>query len=66
MWSELEKLIEAYADTSPNHQKVLDCLNDCKTPTEDKTPKKADKVFAKEEKMDVDSQIEQSWKALEK
>lgn len=66
MWSELEKLIEAYADTSPNHQKVLDCLNDCKKPTEDKSPKKADKVFVKEEKMDADSQFEQSLKTLEK
>lgn len=67
MWSELEMLIKGYADTSPNHQKVLECLLDCKKPTpEDKSPKKGDKVFAKEEKMDVDSQVEQSWKTLEK
>ena len=67
MWSELEMLVKAYADTSPNHQKVLECLLDCKKPTaEDKSPKKTDKVFIKDEKMDMDSQIEQSWKTLEK
>lgn len=66
MWSELEMLVQAYADTSPNHQKVLDCLLDCKKPTEDKSPKKGDKVFVKEEKMEVDTQIEQSWKSLDK
>lgn len=67
MWSELEMLIKSYADTSPNHQKVLECLLDCKKPMpDDKSPKKGDKVFAKEEKMDVDSQVEQSWKTLEK
>ena len=67
MWSELEMLVKAYADTSPNHQKVLECLLDCKKPTaEEKSPKKTDKVFVKDEKMDMDSQIEQSWKTLEK
>ncbi|XP_048741642.2 integrator complex subunit 13-like [Ostrea edulis] len=65
MWAELESLIRAHADTSPQHQRVLECLLKCKKPTDDakSSPKKA-----KEEKMEVESNTEQSyaWKELEK
>lgn len=64
MWCELESLIRAYAETSPQHQEVLTCLLDCKRPSDDsKTTSK--KSAPKEEKMDtVDT--EQTWKELEK
>jgi hypothetical protein len=65
MWSELESLIRAHADTSPQHQRVLECLLKCKKPTDDtkSSPKKS-----KEEKMEVEPGTEQSyaWKELEK
>lgn len=30
MWSELEELVRVHADTSPNHQTVLDILHGCR------------------------------------
>lgn len=30
MWSELEELIKAYADTSANHAVVLNIMNNCR------------------------------------
>ena len=33
MWAELERLIRAHSTTSPSHQKVLECLLECKRPS---------------------------------
>lgn len=33
MWAEFERLVRALSGTSPMHQKVLECLLDCKRPT---------------------------------
>ncbi|CAI9740400.1 Hypothetical predicted protein [Octopus vulgaris] len=68
-WNELETLIRCYSETSPMHEKVLECLIDCKKPTEDSrtlpSPKRsADKAFAKD-KVDA-SESEQSWKEFDK
>ena len=30
LWSELERLIRAHADTSPQHKLILDCVLECK------------------------------------
>ncbi|XP_021342348.1 protein asunder homolog isoform X1 [Mizuhopecten yessoensis] len=66
MWSELEALVGAHASTSPMHQRILDCILDCKKTDDSKpSPRKGEKSV-KEEKMDVESQAEQSWKELEK
>lgn len=35
MWLEMETLIRAYADTSPRHQLIMDCLLRCKKPDTD-------------------------------
>ncbi|BFZ08247.1 hypothetical protein BsWGS_11286 [Bradybaena similaris] len=32
LWAELETLVRAYSDTSPQHFKVLECLLECKKP----------------------------------
>ncbi|KAK3101422.1 hypothetical protein FSP39_003458 [Pinctada imbricata] len=65
MWSELESLIRAHSETSPQHKAVLDCLLECKKPSpeDSKSPKK---IPAKEEKMDMDSDQEKTWKELER
>ena len=63
MWSELESLIRAHADTSPQHKAILDCLLECKKPEDSKSPKKS---LGKEEKMEVDSDQEKTWRELEK
>eukprot|EP00106_Octopus_bimaculoides_P016217 XP_014783659.1 PREDICTED: protein asunder homolog [Octopus bimaculoides] len=68
-WNELETLIRCYSDSSPMHEKVLECLIDCKKPSEDSrtlpSPKRtADKAFAKD-KLDA-SESEQSWKEFDK
>lgn len=34
MWSELEKLVRAHSTTSEDHGKVLECLLECKKPSE--------------------------------
>lgn len=60
MWSELEALIQAHAGTSEMHQKVLDCLLECKKPTEDR--RKTEKQAVKEEL----SEVESAWKDLDK
>lgn len=64
MWSELETMVRAHADTSPMHQKVLECLLDCKKPSDDaKARKMGDKC--REEKMDI-AEMENTWKELDK
>ena len=41
MWAELEKFVRAHSDTSPYHEKVLECLLECKKPSaESASPKK--------------------------
>ena len=61
MWSELESLVGAYSSSSANHKRVLDCIQECHK-SDDKSVKK-EKVV-KEEK--VDTEMEQTWKELEK
>ena len=66
MWSELETMVRAHADTSPMHQKVLECLLDCKKPSDDaKGRKPGDKIAGREERMDI-SEMENTWKELDK
>lgn len=60
MWSELEALIQAHAGTSEMHQKVLDCLLECKKPSEDR--RKTEKLTVKDEL----SEVESAWKDLDK
>lgn len=51
------------------HGKVLECLLDCKKPTEDSktitSPKRGSEKVATKEKMEV-SEIDQTWKELDK
>lgn len=65
MWAELESLIRAHADSSPQHQRVLECLLKCKKPTDDarSSPKKT-----KEEKSEKDPSTDQSyaWQELDR
>ena len=35
MWAELEKFVRAHAGSSSMHQRVLDCVLDCKRPSPD-------------------------------
>ncbi len=37
MWAELEKLVRAHSATSPTHAQVLECLLECKRPSEGST-----------------------------
>jgi len=30
MWTEFERFVRSHSDTSPMHQKVLECLVECK------------------------------------
>lgn len=60
MWSELEALVQAHASTSDNHQKVLECLLECKKPSEDR--RKSEKISMKDEL----SEVESAWKDLDK
>ena len=66
MWAELEAMVRAHSDTSPMHQKVLECLLECKKPSDDaKARKQGDKITSREEKMDV-SEMENTWKELDR
>ncbi|KAL3853647.1 hypothetical protein ACJMK2_017177 [Sinanodonta woodiana] len=66
MWSELETMVRLHASTSPMHQKVLDCLLECKKPDDSKaSPRKGEKSVHKEDKMEV-SEAEKSWKDIER
>ena len=66
MWSELEGMVRAHSDTSPMHQKVLECLLECKKPSDDaKARKQGDKVLSREEKMDI-TEMENTWKELDR
>ncbi|XP_071082400.1 integrator complex subunit 13-like [Haliotis cracherodii] len=68
LWAELEMLVRAHVLTSPFHEKVLECLLECKKPSDDAkgSPKKAlEKSASKDEKMEVSEQ-EDSWKDYDK
>ena len=59
-------MVRAHADTSPMHQKVLDCLLDCKKPSDDmKGRKPGEKMGGREERMDT-TEMENTWKELDK
>ena len=60
MWSELETLVRVNSTTSPAHEKVLQCILDCRKPPGDETVKistkrAADRVTAKVEKTDPEA-----------
>ena len=60
MWSELERFIRAHAGNSPAHQQVLECLLECKRPTELDKEKKI-----KEEKQEM-SVADKAWQDYDK
>ncbi|XP_071784159.1 integrator complex subunit 13-like [Asterias amurensis] len=60
MWSELETLVRAHSATSPAHEKVLQCILDCRKPPGDEagktsTKRAAERVTVKVEKTDPDA-----------
>ena len=62
MWSELEKLIGSHSNNSTNHQKVLECLMECKRPSEGSgSPTKKP-----EKPLPADSEAEQAWKQFDR
>ncbi|XP_064633447.1 integrator complex subunit 13-like [Lineus longissimus] len=66
MWSEMETLVRAHVDASPNHERVLECLLLCrKQDGEVKGHKKGQEVKVKEEKMET-NEAEPAWKDLDK
>jgi hypothetical protein len=67
MWSEMEALVRAHVNSSPNHERVLECLMLCRKQDSDgKGHKKGqDKVTVKEEKMET-NEAEPAWKELDK
>ncbi|XP_070558814.1 integrator complex subunit 13-like [Ptychodera flava] len=69
MWSELETLVRSCSDLSPAHEQVLECLLECRKPSEEnpKTSKRKAAMEVKEEvveKVPV-SETEQAWQALD-
>ena len=61
MWNELERLIRVHSSTSPGHEKVLECLLECKRPTEGTTsPVKT--APTKDEPMEA----EMGWKEIDR
>lgn len=73
MWSELEKFVEAHANNSPNHVKILECLLECKRPPEEsrmasppfKKSTENGRSLVKDEKPDR-SELERSLQDFEK
>ncbi|XP_052284030.1 integrator complex subunit 13-like isoform X16 [Dreissena polymorpha] len=61
MWSELETLVRAHANTSEAHKRVLECLLECKKPSDDR--RKLDKTGSGKEDL---SEVESAWKDLDK
>ncbi|XP_052780061.1 integrator complex subunit 13-like isoform X2 [Mya arenaria] len=61
MWQELETLVSAHAGTSENHKRVLECLLECKKPSDDK--RRLDKSGQAKEEI---SEAESAWKDLDK
>lgn len=58
MWSELETLVRMHSGTSEMHGKVLECLLECKKPSDEK--RRTEK--GKEEL----SEVESAWKDLDR
>ncbi|XP_076469020.1 integrator complex subunit 13-like [Babylonia areolata] len=71
LWGELENLVRAYSDTSPQHAKVLECVLECKKPGPPgddphlSMPKVSDSKPPAEERGDG-AQAEQGWKDLDR
>ena len=73
MWSELEKYIEVHVNNSANHAKVMECLLECKKPTEEsrissppfKKSTENGRSSVKDEKPDK-SELEKSLQDFEK
>lgn len=63
MWAELENLIRAHADSSPQHQRVLECLLKCKKPSDDV---KSSPSSTKEEKQETNTDQNYAWKELDR
>ena len=60
MWAELESFVRAHADTSPMHQRILECLLECKKISpDDVKPKKT------EQSQEI-SDAESAWKDLDR
>jgi len=45
MWIEFERFVRAHATSSPMHQKILDCLIECKKLPSEATVKTPDDPF---------------------
>ncbi|XP_038061672.1 integrator complex subunit 13-like isoform X2 [Patiria miniata] len=59
MWSELEVLVRAHSNTSPAHEKILQCLLDCRKPPGDEAGKMATKRAAEKANVKVErSEVE--------
>ena len=67
LWAELESLVRAFADTSENHSKVLDCVLNCKKPgvPEDLSTSSPAKHKLNDELESMD-EVEQGWAELDK
>ena len=72
MWCELERFVRAHSDSSPHHEKVLECLLDCKKPSpESPSPKKGKKDKGGDSESKSDSTPASpdpalAWKELDK
>ncbi|KAH9494545.1 Integrator complex subunit 13 [Bulinus truncatus] len=68
LWSELEALVRSYADTSDKHNKVLECLMNCKKPGDEKVTVTRKTPSKKEDKSGGGNMtdVEQSWKDLDR
>lgn len=66
VWNELEKLIRCQAGNSPGHQKVLECLLECKRPSESGSSSPSKKSANLEKVPSQDSEAEQAWKQYDR
>ncbi|KAK6994947.1 protein asunder [Biomphalaria glabrata] len=70
LWSELETLVRSYSDTSEKHNKVLECLLNCKKPSDEKVIVTRKTPSKKEDKSGGGAggltEAEQSWKELDR
>ncbi|ESO95710.1 hypothetical protein LOTGIDRAFT_116674, partial [Lottia gigantea] len=54
LWSELEQMASPHSDSSTEHAEILQCILDCKRPSDEtKASPKKEKAAVKEEKMDT-------------
>ncbi|CAG5133701.1 unnamed protein product [Candidula unifasciata] len=66
LWAELETLVRAYSDTSPQHVKILECLLECKKPGEDTVLLTKKGGSKRDEKPGHLPDVEQSWRDLDR